>query len=132
GADLTITTGLIEPHLMAGYSGGRKVICPGIAALETVKIWHGPQFLEHPKSDCGILVGNPVHEENTHIALMAGCDFLVNVCLDGQRRVIWVGAGDMIRACEAGVRFCDNVVRLSVAAACEIVVSRGSASALAA
>src|SRR3712207_7601521 len=39
-ADLKITTGLIEPHLMAGYSGGRKVICPGIAALETVKVWH--------------------------------------------------------------------------------------------
>ena len=52
-ADLKITTGLIEPHLMAGYSGGRKVICPGIAALETVKIWHGPRFLEHPNADCG-------------------------------------------------------------------------------
>lgn len=46
-ADLKIATGLIEPHLMAGYSGGRKLICPGIAALETVKLWHGPAFLEH-------------------------------------------------------------------------------------
>src|SRR6266478_3385507 len=54
-ADLKITTGLIEPHLMAGYSGGRKVICPGIAALETVKVWHGPKFLEHPKADCGFV-----------------------------------------------------------------------------
>ena len=79
-ADLKITTGLIEPHLMAGYSGGRKLICPGIAALETVKVWHGPEFLEHPKADCGILEGNPVHEENTRIARMAGCDFIVNVC----------------------------------------------------
>jgi len=67
-ADLKITTGLIEPHLMAGYSGGRKVICPGIAALETVKVWHGPRFLEDPRADCGILEGNPVHEENTRIA----------------------------------------------------------------
>src|SRR5262249_46590138 len=58
-ADLKITTGLIEPHLMAGYSGGRKVICPGIAALETVKVWHGPQFLEHPKADCGFLDAIP-------------------------------------------------------------------------
>src|SRR5262249_19088493 len=71
-AELKIATGLIEPHLMAGYSGGRKVICPGIAALETVKAWHGPQFLEHPKADCGFLQGNPVHEENTRIAKMAG------------------------------------------------------------
>jgi len=85
-ADLKITTGLIEPHLMAGYSGGRKVICPGLAALETVKVWHSPQFLEHPKADCGYLEGNPVHEENTWIAQRAGCDFIVNAVMDDQRR----------------------------------------------
>src|ERR1700730_17999920 len=111
-ADLKITTGLIEPHLMAGYSGGRKVICPGIAALETVKVWHAPRFLEHPRADSGILEGNTVHEENTRIALMAGCDFIVNVCLDGERRVTWVGAGDMIGAWEAGVRFVEDVVKV--------------------
>lgn len=122
-ADLKITTGLIEPHLMAGYSGGRKVICPGIAALETVKIWHGPRFLEHPKADCGIVVGNPVHEENTRIALMAGCDFIVNVCLDGQRQVTWVGAGDMIKAWEEGVRYVENVVKVPVPEAFDIVVT---------
>ena len=85
-ADLKITTGLIEPHLMAGFSGGRKLICPGIAALETVKVWHGPDFLEHPNADCGILDGNPVHEENTWIARRAGCDFIVNVVIDAERR----------------------------------------------
>ncbi len=122
-ADLKITTGLIEPHLMAGYSGGRKVICPGIAGLETVKVWHGPRFLEHPKADCGIVAGNPVHEENTRIALMAGCDFIVNVCLDGQRRVTWVGAGDMIQAWAAGVRFVEGVVRAPVPAPVEVVVT---------
>ncbi len=122
-ADLKITTGLIEPHLMAGYSGGRKVICPGIAGLETVKVWHGPKFLEHPKADCGIVEGNPVHEENTRIALMAGCDFIVNVCLDGQRRITWVGAGDMIQAWEEGVRFVEQVVKAPVAEAVDVVVT---------
>ncbi len=122
-ADLKITTGLIEPHLMAGYSGGRKVICPGIAGLDTVKIWHGPKFLEHPKADCGVVEGNPVHEENTRIALIAGCDFIVNVCLDGQRRVTWVGAGDMIRAWEEGVRFVEQVVKAPVAAPVDVVVT---------
>jgi nickel-dependent lactate racemase len=122
-ADLKITTGLIEPHLMAGYSGGRKVICPGIAALETVKVWHGPRFLEHPRADCGIVEGNPVHEENTRIAKMAGCDFIVNVCLDGQRRVTWVGAGDMVKAWEEGVRFVENVVRVPVEQPCDVVVT---------
>jgi nickel-dependent lactate racemase len=122
-ADLKITTGLIEPHLMAGYSGGRKVICPGIAGLETVKVWHGPRFLEHPRADCGIVAGNPVHEENTRIALMAGCDFIVNVTLDGQRNITWVGAGDMIRAWEEGVRFVEQVVKAQVAEPCEVVVT---------
>jgi nickel-dependent lactate racemase len=122
-ADLKITTGLIEPHLMAGYSGGRKVICPGIAALETVKVWHGPKFLEHPKADCGYLEGNPVHEENTRIAWMAGCDFIVNVCLDGQRRITWVGAGHMEKAWMQGVRFCEQVVRVPVPQPVDIVVT---------
>jgi nickel-dependent lactate racemase len=122
-ADLKITTGLIEPHLMAGYSGGRKVICPGIAALETVKVWHGPKFLEHPKADCGYLEGNPVHEENTRIAWMAGCDFIVNVCVDGQRRITWVGAGHMEKAWMHGVRFCEQVVRVPVPEPVDIVVT---------
>jgi nickel-dependent lactate racemase len=122
-ADLKITTGLIEPHLMAGYSGGRKVICPGIAGLDTVKVWHGPRFLEHPNADAGIVVGNPVHEENTRIALMAGCDFIVNVCIDGQRRVTWLGAGDMIRAWEAGVKFVEGVVKVPIPEPVDVVLT---------
>jgi len=122
-AELKITTGLIEPHLMAGYSGGRKVICPGIAALETVKVWHGPRFLEHPKADAGSVEGNPVHAENTLIAKMAGCDFIVNVCIDGKRKITWLGAGDMIRAWEHGVQFCRDTVKSGVPAACDVVVT---------
>lgn len=122
-ADLKITTGLIEPHLMAGYSGGRKLICPGIAALETVKIWHGPDFLEHPKADCGFLEGNPVHEENTRIGRMAGCDFIVNVTLDASRQVTSMVAGDMELAFLEGVKFIENIVKAEVAAECDVVVT---------
>ena len=122
-AELKITTGLIEPHLMAGYSGGRKVICPGIAGIETVKVWHGPKFLEHPNADCGIVEGNPVHEENTYIALMSGCDFIVNVCVDGNRQITWAGAGDMIKAWEAGVFFVRQVVRVAIKEPVDIVLT---------
>jgi len=125
-AELKITTGLIEPHLMAGYSGGRKLICPGIAALETVKVWHGPQFLEHPLADCGILEGNPVHDENTKIALMAGCDFIVNVTLSQDREITSVVAGDMIQAFERGVAFVQEVVKAELREPCEIVVTSGA------
>ena len=109
-ADLKIATGLIEPHFMAGFSGGRKLICPGIAALETVKIWHGPKFLEHPNADNGILLGNPVHEENTWIGRHAGCDFIVNVVIDAKRRPLKFVAGDMVAAFEEGVEFVRGVV----------------------
>lgn len=122
-ADLKITVGLIEPHLMAGYSGGRKVICPGLAALETVKVWHGPEFLEHPSADCGILVGNPVHEENTFIARRAGCDFIVNAVIDAERRPLKFVAGDMEAAFLEGVAFVRDVVRDTVPAAVDIVVT---------
>jgi len=122
-ADLKITTGLIEPHLMAGYSGGRKLICPGIAGLDTVKVWHGPKFLEDPRADCGILEGNPVHEENTLIAKMAGCDFIVNVAIDGKRQVTWLGAGDMMDAWMEGVKFVEQVVRVGVREPLDIVVT---------
>jgi nickel-dependent lactate racemase len=122
-AEIKITTGLIEPHLMAGYSGGRKLICPGIAGLETVKLWHGPALLESPKAAYGILDGNPVHEENTRIGRMAGCDFIVNVTLDSQRRITSVVAGDMEQAFLEGVHFLEGICKAPVSRAVEIVVT---------
>lgn len=122
-ADLKITIGLIEPHLMAGFSGGRKLICPGIAALETVKVWHGPDFLENPKADCGILDGNPVHEENTWIGRHVGCDFIANVVIDSQRRPLKFVAGDMVEAFMEGVAFCRQVVRDTVEEPVDIVLT---------
>ena len=122
-ADLKITTGLIEPHFMAGFSGGRKLICPGLAAFETVKHWHGPDFLEHPNARCGCLEGNPVHEENTAIGRMAGCDFIVNVVIDAKRQILRVVAGDMEAAFEEGVAFARLPVTDTVAEPVDIVVT---------
>lgn len=122
-ADLKIATGLIEPHFMAGFSGGRKLICPGIAALETVKVWHGPKFLEHPNADNGILTGNPVHEENTWIARKAGCDFIVNVVIDAKRRPLKFVAGDMVEAFEEGVAFVRQVVVDKIPEEVDVVIT---------
>ncbi len=122
-ADLKITTGLIEPHFMAGFSGGRKLICPGLAALETVKIWHGPDFLEHPNAKNGCLDGNPVHEENTEIARMAGCDFIVNVVIDAKRRILRVVAGDMVAAHLEGVAYARGPVTATLPEPVDIVVT---------
>ena len=122
-ADLKITTGLIEPHFMAGFSGGRKVICPGIAGIETIRAWHSPRFLEHPNATSGVLEGNPVHEENSWIALRAGCDFVVNVVIDNHRRPLCVVAGDMRAAFEEGVRFVRGVVVDQVPRPVDVVVT---------
>jgi nickel-dependent lactate racemase len=122
-ADLKITTGLIEPHFMAGFSGGRKLICPGIAGIDTIRAWHSPQFLEHPKAASGFLEGNPVHAENTWIAQHTGCDFIVNVVIDDQRRPLKFVAGDMITAFQEGVDFVRDLVTDTVPQEVDVVVT---------
>lgn len=122
-ADLKITTGLIEPHFMAGFSGGRKLVCPGLAALETIKVWHRPEFLEHPNARAGQLDDNPVHQENTWIARHAGCDFIVNTVIDAERRILSVVAGDMEEAFQEGVRFVKGLVTDTLPEPVDIVVT---------
>ena len=122
-ADLKITCGLIEPHFMAGYSGGRKMVMPGIAALHTIQAWHSPRFLEHPSAANGITDGNPVHEENTFIAQMAPPDFIVDVVLDTDRAVTGVFAGGMVEAWEAGVAFAGKHVRAALPELADLVVT---------
>jgi nickel-dependent lactate racemase len=104
GADLKVTTGFIEPHLMAGFSGGRKMVAPGCAGEETIKALHSPLFLEDPKCCEGSIEGNPLHEELLEIAALAGHDFMVNVALDEAHAVTGVFAGDPLRAHAAGTR----------------------------
>ncbi len=122
-ADVKITTGLIEPHFMAGFSGGRKLICPGLAGFPTVKAWHSPKFLEHPNARSGVLADNPVHEENTWIARRAGCDFIVNAVIDESRRILCVVAGDMEQALQEGVRFVRPLVTDTLPEPVDVVVT---------
>ena len=122
-AELKVTTGLIEPHFMAGFSGGRKLVCPGLAALETIKVWHGPKFLEHSNARQGVVEGNPVHEENTWIAHRAGCDFIVDAVIDSERRILSVVAGDMELAWKEGVRFARDLATDTLPEPVDIVVT---------
>jgi nickel-dependent lactate racemase len=121
-ADLKIITGLIEPHLMAGYSGGRKAICPGLASIETMKVMHGPELMEHPKSAVGVLDGNPFHMEATEIALMAGVDFNLNVAIDKQRQITGVFAGDMIESHLVGTQFVEKHAKVAIPVPVDAVV----------
>ena len=122
-ADLKITIGLIEPHFMAGYSGGRKLIMPGIAAFETVQNWHCPRFLESPLATNGIVDGNPVHEESLAIARLASPDLILDVTLDEKNEVTGVFAGELEQAWRAGVAFAARHVRAEAREAADIVVT---------
>jgi nickel-dependent lactate racemase len=101
---LKIVTGLIEPHFMAGYSGGRKGICPGLVDLETVQRFHGHRTMADANSVEGKLDGNPCHAEAMRVAKSVGCDFLVNVALTHDRQPAGIYAGDMVQAHLAGCR----------------------------
>ncbi len=122
-ADLKITVGLIEPHFMAGYSGGRKLIMPGIAALETVQYWHSPRFLEHPKATNDSVDGNPVHEESLRIAKIAPPDMMVDVTLDEAKNITGVFAGELEQAWRRGVDFARASVRVPLPEPVDIVVT---------
>ena len=104
-ADLQILTGFIEPHMWAGYSGGRKSILPGLCSIDTLQFMHGPEMVAHPKTTYGTLDGNPFHEAGLEVMAQAGADFVVNVTLDTSKRVTGVFAGDPVRAHRRGCDF---------------------------
>lgn len=103
-ADMKIVTGLIEPHFMAGFSGGRKGVCPGIVDLATVQRFHGYATMADPNSVEGRLIGNPCHEIATKAAHQVGVDFLVNVAITHDRKPAGVYAGDLDEAFIEGCR----------------------------
>jgi nickel-dependent lactate racemase len=105
-ADLRILTGLIEPHLMAGFSGGCKVIAPGIAGEETIKTLHSPQFLEDARCCEGEIEENPLQRIIQEIGQKVGADFLLNVTLNEKRQITGVFAGHPMTAHDSGVAFC--------------------------
>ena len=109
-ADLRITLGFIEPHLMLGYSGGRKLVAPGIAAQETIKVLHSPKFMRDERSVEGSIEDNPLHRELLEIARMARHDFIVDVALARDRSIAAVFAGDPERAHRSGVEFVSRVL----------------------
>ena len=122
-ADLKITTGFIEPHLMAGFSGGRKLIAPGCAGEETIKALHSPRFIEDPQCREGMIDGNPLHGQLLAIARLAGHDFILNVSLDAERNITGVFAGDPLRAHAAGVAHVRNAVSAHVREPVDVVVT---------
>ena len=113
-AGFRIVTGLVEPHFMAGFSGGRKSVCPGIASLDAVRNFHGFAFLDHPNAKTACLKDNPLHEEALSVAHLAPADYVVHIVLDQNKAVNHIICGDLFHAHEEAIEYvraccCPNV-----------------------
>ena len=104
-SDLHISLGFIEPHLMLGFSGGRKLVAPGLAGEDTIKRLHSPFFMRDPRVVEGSFPENPLHDELLEIAQIARHDFIVDVALTRSRQIARVFAGDPVLAHATGVEF---------------------------
>lgn len=104
-ADIHITLGFIEQHLMAGFSGARKLIAPGVAFEETIRTLHSPRFMRDPRAVEGSIEENPLHNELLEISQMAGHDFAMDVVMAEGRRIAGVFAGQPAEAHRAGIDF---------------------------
>jgi nickel-dependent lactate racemase len=104
-ADLHITLGFVEQHLMLGFSGGRKLIAPGLAAQQTIKGIHAPRFMREPMAHEGSIEENPLHDELLEIAAMARHDFILDVTLTREREISGIFAGHCVKAHAAAVHF---------------------------
>jgi lactate racemase len=97
-ADLRIATGLVEPHFMAGYSGGRKVVAPGVAHRDTITTFHSARFMEDPCARNCVLEGNPLHEEQLEVVKMLGGALALNTVIDEERRLSFVNFGEIVES----------------------------------
>ena len=125
-ADVRVVTGLVEPHFMAGWSGGRKVIAPGVAHRETITTLHSARIMAHPLADNCVLEGNPLHREQLEIAAMVQPVLAANVVVDEGRRISFVNFGEVIESHAEAVRFVERYVRVPLPHAFRTVVTSGA------
>lgn len=97
-ADIHVITGLVEPHFMAGVSGGRKAVCPGLINLEATHLFHGPEFMDNPLATNLVLEGNSYHGFALKVASKTRVDFSVNVTLDSEGKLSGVFADHLNKA----------------------------------
>lgn len=121
-ADLLISEGFIESHFFAGFSGGRKAVLPGISSYKTIMYNHSGEFINSKNSRTGNLKHNLIHEDMVYAARCAKLAFILNVVLDGNKKIIGSFAGDMEAAHKVG---CDFVEKLATVKKipCDIAVS---------
>jgi nickel-dependent lactate racemase len=125
-ADRRIIMGFIEPHFMAGYSGGYKAVFPGVASVNAILHYHNADNIGHPRSTWGITEENPTQEHVRAGGSLVPVDFCLNITLDRERRITGFFCGDVEPAHAAGCRFCKETAMTPCAEPFPIVVTCNS------
>ncbi len=125
-ADLRITTGFVEPHFFAGFSGGPKMIAPGLAGLETVMTLHDAARIGHPNAVWGITEGNPIHDDVREIARMVPSHFSLDVTLNREQKITRAFAGNMFAEHRAACAYAKETAMRSVPAPFDVVLTTNS------
>lgn len=125
-ADVRITTGFVEPHFFAGFSGGPKMVAPGLAGLDTVLVLHDAARIAHPSATWGITKGNPVHDDVRAIAAATGVTFALDVVLNRDKQIVAAFGGDVLPMHAAASELARQLAMRPLTAPCDIVVTTGS------
>ena len=124
-ADLLISEGFIEPHFFAGFSGGRKSVLPGVVSKVTVLANHNSRFIASDKARTGNLEGNPIHIDMLHAAKTAKLQFILNVVIDADKKIIKAFAGDLEKAHAEGTKFAGELANVAAKPADIAITSNG-------
>jgi len=104
-AGFRILTGLVETHFMAGFSGGRKAVLPGLASLDTIQRFHGYGFLNDPNASNANLENNPCHLESVSVAKACPADFSINIVLDQKKKINRFFSGEPFNSYDEAVNY---------------------------
>jgi nickel-dependent lactate racemase len=124
--DVRITTGFIEPHFFAGFSGGPKMVAPGLAGIETVLDLHSAARIGHACATWGVVEGNPVHDAVRAIAKQVGVTFNLDVTLNRDHAITNVFSGELFASHAAGCTFVRETAMAEVAEPYDVVLTTNS------
>lgn len=129
-ADFRISTGVIEPHFFAGFSGGRKSIMPGVSSRKAIYGNHGYQMIDNPNSRPGVLEENPIYQDSVEHAKKANLDFILNAVLNKEKEVTNFVAGHPYKAYTKGVEYEKKMSVRETECKAEIVITTNSGAPL--
>ena len=125
-ADVRITTGFVEPHFFAGFSGGPKMVAPGLAGLETVMTLHDAYRIGHPNATWGVTEGNPIHDDVREISRMVGVNYAIDVTLNREQKITAAFAGDILDQHRAACAYAKDTAMRAVPAPFDVVLTTNS------